>query len=241
VEKVKAAKLEASSRRVPAQDRSRQRVERILDAAAKVFADVGYESATTEAIAELAETSVGSIYQFFPNKRALFHAITTRYHERCRAIFDDIVMNTRALPASWEALIDRAVDAFAGMNVEPGFRAIWKNWQVSADVFEAGDALNREFAHRIEGLLSAYAPRLPARKRPLVGTMVVEVMSALLLLSVRRERSMGPEIVAETKTLLRRYLAPYVVRWSTSRRRAGDKRGVTSSESQQVSRRRTTP
>jgi len=49
-------------RRVPQQDRGQRRVEKILDAAAEVIAEVGVQAATTNAIAARAETSVGSLY-----------------------------------------------------------------------------------------------------------------------------------------------------------------------------------
>ena len=64
-------------RRVPTQERARRRVARILDAAALVFAEQGFEAATMEDIAARAETSIGSIYQFFPNKLAIFDDIDT--------------------------------------------------------------------------------------------------------------------------------------------------------------------
>ena len=53
-------------RRLPQQSRSQQRVTQILEAAAQVFAEVGYEAASTSLIATQAKTSVGSLYRFFP-------------------------------------------------------------------------------------------------------------------------------------------------------------------------------
>ena len=55
-------------RRVPVQERSKKRLEAILEAAARLFAGSGYEQTTMEGIAEAAGTSIGSVYQFFPNK-----------------------------------------------------------------------------------------------------------------------------------------------------------------------------
>ena len=46
-------------------------VERILEAAARIFAEQGYHGTTTNHVAEAAEVSVGSLYQYFPNKDAL--------------------------------------------------------------------------------------------------------------------------------------------------------------------------
>ena len=81
------------------QARSKERAERILDAAAHVFAEAGFDAATTEAIAERAETSIGSVYQFFPNKDALFDAIASRYFERSRALFERLMAEASA--TSW--------------------------------------------------------------------------------------------------------------------------------------------
>src|SRR5262245_30661469 len=106
-------------------------MERILDAAAMLFAEQGYDAATTEAIAERAGTSIGSVYQFFPNKVAIFNAIALRYLEQVRALFGSIVSPS----LDWRELIDKSIDAFAALNRnEPGFRAILLNWRVSADM-----------------------------------------------------------------------------------------------------------
>ncbi|MEO6419781.1 MAG: hypothetical protein ABIP39_10260, partial [Polyangiaceae bacterium] len=54
-----------------------------------------------------------------------------------------------------------------------------------------------------------HAPALTSRERSLVATMVVEVMSAMQLVAVRRDHSTADAILAETKLLIRRYLKPY--------------------------------
>jgi AcrR family transcriptional regulator len=57
------------------QVRGQQRMELVLDVAAQVFAEVGFEAATTNAIAARAGMSPGSPYQFFPNKDAIAKAL----------------------------------------------------------------------------------------------------------------------------------------------------------------------
>ncbi|MBV2364595.1 TetR/AcrR family transcriptional regulator [Streptomonospora nanhaiensis] len=71
--------MEGSLRRTPAQRRSRARVERLVEAAEAEFSEVGYDSASTRSIAARAETSIGSLYQFFPHKRALLDAVAARH------------------------------------------------------------------------------------------------------------------------------------------------------------------
>lgn len=211
-------------RRVPTQDRSRQRVERILDAAARTFADVGFDAATTEAIAERAGTSIGSVYQFFPNKRALFDAIAKRYLDRSREVFDRL-MSPDAIALPWHALLDGAVDAFASLEREDvDIRAIWMNWHLSSGFYREGQALNREFARRAELVLRVHAPGAPPEKLALVSTVIIEVMSAMLFLATRSGGARGAEIVAETKVLLRRYLEPLVTVTPTPRAKKSAKR-----------------
>src|SRR5687767_5182200 len=107
-------------RRVPTQERSRQRVERILDSASKIFASEGYDAATMEAIAHHADTSIGSIYQFFPNKKAVFQGLLARYHEALKTWFDAL-LESPLLEKPWGELLQSSIDAVAKFHeAEPG-------------------------------------------------------------------------------------------------------------------------
>lgn len=64
------------ARKQPKQQRSAETRDRILDAAAHVFAEFGYRGGTTNRIAEAANISIGSLYQYFPNKDAILAALT---------------------------------------------------------------------------------------------------------------------------------------------------------------------
>lgn len=202
-------------RRVPTQERARQRYERILDAAALVFAEEGFETATMESIAARAETSIGSIYQFFPNKLAVFEEIARRYRDKLRVFFDALLDGPLVEQPVGE-IIEAAVEAvWAFHENEPAFRAVWVGVGLTEEVLTEGEALNREFARRIEGVLAKKLGGVSARQRPVVATMVVEVLTAMLIVSARRgakERPTSKEVKEETKTLLDRYLSAYEVR-----------------------------
>lgn len=66
-------------RKPPRQVRSQVTVEAIVEASARVFVEEGFESATTNRIAEVAGVSVGSLYQYFPNKESLVRALLIRH------------------------------------------------------------------------------------------------------------------------------------------------------------------
>ena len=197
-------------RRVPAQERSRARVERILDAAARVFADIGYEAATTEGIAALAGTSIGSLYQFFPNKKALFDAIGKEYLAQTQSLFDDLMK--RPLDRSWTAILDDAIDAFWELDRKSvAFRAVWINVHQSGEFFARGEAMNESMANRTAEVLAVFAPDLPREKVALIATVLVETMSSMLFLALRRPEPLASTIVEEAKVLVRRYLEPYAI------------------------------
>lgn len=66
-------------RKQPKQQRSAATRERIVEAAARVFAEHGYAAGTTNRIAAEAGLSVGSLYQYFPNKDAILVELVRRH------------------------------------------------------------------------------------------------------------------------------------------------------------------
>src|SRR6185295_11214806 len=60
------------------QERARATIESVLEAAAQILVDEGYEGATTNRIAEQAGVSIGSVYQYFPNKESIVAELIER-------------------------------------------------------------------------------------------------------------------------------------------------------------------
>jgi len=199
-----------SRRRVPAQERSKERVARILDAAAHEFAERGVEASTIESIAERADTSVGSIYQFFPNKLAIYEAIGNTYLEEVRALFA-VLVSDDAIEVPWRTVITATIDSFAELHRSSiTFRAIWSNITYSRRFFSAGQAMNAELAERAEMVFGRMAKHVPTAKRKLLATVTIETMSALLLLSADKPRAQAKPLLDEAKMLVQRYLEPYL-------------------------------
>jgi AcrR family transcriptional regulator len=74
----KFAAIAGCTRKEPCQQRGEDRVETLLAAAIEEFSAAGYEAATMSSIAARARASIGSLYQFFPNKEAVARALRTR-------------------------------------------------------------------------------------------------------------------------------------------------------------------
>jgi len=71
-------------RRIPTQDRAKERVQRILVATSELLCESGVSAVTTARVAERAGVPVGSVYQYFPNKKAIFVALFDEYLQGVR-------------------------------------------------------------------------------------------------------------------------------------------------------------
>jgi len=71
----------SSQRRAPQQERGERRLAQVLEAAASLFAEVGYDAATMTEVADRANASIGTVYQYFSNKPAIVLALRSKYAE----------------------------------------------------------------------------------------------------------------------------------------------------------------
>lgn len=109
----KTAELELEPRKTPQQSRSLATVEAIYDATIQVLLRDGLEGLTTVHVAQRAGVSVGTLYQYFPNKQALLFAVLERKLQRvAKAIEDACAANPfQPLEVMITELVDRFVDA----------------------------------------------------------------------------------------------------------------------------------
>ncbi|MFJ3778215.1 TetR/AcrR family transcriptional regulator [Streptomyces sp. NPDC090075] len=98
-------------RRRPRQVRAELTRERILTAAAHVFAEYGYAAGTTNRIAEQARISIGSLYQYFPNKDAILAELMVRHIDRGTwTQADRLDLSPGSLETTVRALVHDAID-----------------------------------------------------------------------------------------------------------------------------------
>ena len=76
-----ATRKPLNPRKQPSQGRSRFTIRQIVEAAARVFEERGYAGATTNRIAERAGVSIGSLYQYFPNKESILAVLLQQHTE----------------------------------------------------------------------------------------------------------------------------------------------------------------
>jgi AcrR family transcriptional regulator len=140
---------ERRMRRQPKQERSQQRVDHLLNVAAQVFEEVGYAATTTNAIAAHAGVSIGSLYQFFPNKEAIMDALVERYLDELKQV---AFVREENLPIT--LFIDQAIDRLARFHEShAGFRAFY----LDVDVEHRVQSMLVQF---IESTIGVYFPAL---------------------------------------------------------------------------------
>lgn len=201
-------------RRRPKQERGERRVEHILDVAAEVFDEVGYEAATTVMIAARARTSVGSLYQFFPNKDAIVQSLSERYVTQLRQVFATVIIPDLAkLPLAVQ--LDRLVDPLISLELShQGFRTLFLETYPSGTFAAATQALNHELIERVEAIFAARVPMMSVEQRHKHTLVCIQIVKALLALARpipgRSPALTSDDALAESKAVLLAYLTPIV-------------------------------
>jgi AcrR family transcriptional regulator len=99
-------------RKKPLQARAIAAVEAMLQAAAHILVHEGYARLTTNRVADLAGVSIGSLYQYFPNKQALIVALQRRHSDEQMANFRAAMTAVGTVPAEqWVAHLIKAIIA----------------------------------------------------------------------------------------------------------------------------------
>ncbi|HLV58619.1 MAG TPA: TetR/AcrR family transcriptional regulator [Natronosporangium sp.] len=179
------------------------RVQRMLDACADIVDEVGYEGLTTTLLAERAGVAIGSVYQFFPDKRAVVLALAQRH---LQAYLDRLGSRLAAgAPGGWREATRIAVEEHVRMYHDvPGYQALRLADPLGADLWPDREA---PAAARVAELLIA-AAGLPDRPRTRLAVVVaLQAADTVVRSAFRRDPAGDPEVLAEATALVHGYLA----------------------------------
>lgn len=186
---------------VPQRNNGRERVARILQAAAEVFHEYGYEAATMTEIAGRAETNVGSLYRFFPTKELVADALIQLYAQSSESRWQTIVAKART--ATTEQLADLLLNAFV---------KTYEKYKILLVLLEAGTLSIRrqDFRarniQRIAEALRAHAPHLKPAACKSIAVIMLYNMRAMNDLTSDSTALNAPGAVNELKISVRLYL-----------------------------------
>jgi len=103
-----------SMRRTPRQDRARETIDAIFEASAQILQSEGGHAFNTNRVAERAGISIGTLYQYFPNKRAILVALARRESERVRKAVLQAVGDIDADDEPERVAVRALLDGFGG-------------------------------------------------------------------------------------------------------------------------------
>jgi AcrR family transcriptional regulator len=184
------------------QERGQRRIAAILEAAAALFAGRGVEGTTMSAIAAQSGTSIGSLYQFFPNREALVEALAEQYladWQRMRA------ETASARPRDLRASIDAGIDARVKFHLDHA--AVSRLLETNTSTARAIRELQTELSSAV-AFLSSFGPEIPEKTLRLyasmVNAMVNGVMNSIVYgsLSAAQRRA----LVDELKSVVHAYV-----------------------------------
>ncbi len=188
-----------SLKKQPKQARSQEMVETLLQATTRILRNEGRERLTTNRVAEVAGVSVGSLYQYFPNKQSLLDALAERYD------------------AQFLARLIRAFGKFGGRPLREGLRELARfTIEIHREDPELHNALSPEIPteqHQtvielVRAGLEAYRDEIRRPDLDLATYFVVEVGESIVHNTAVRapERLNDPRFLDELCDLMERYL-----------------------------------
>jgi AcrR family transcriptional regulator len=190
-------------RKEPRQARSRATTRAILDAAAHILGERGWAGITTNAVADMAGVSIGSLYQYFPNKLALVEAVR-RHH------FDQVLTVLRAAvdsSLSREHRIAAFVDGMIAVHSRypAAHRVLLEEAPRGQDSNNLHRLFETEYRRSCEALFTANAGRGP-RNPDMAARVLAAAVAGVVHEAARQGMLMSPILRLELIVLVESYL-----------------------------------
>jgi AcrR family transcriptional regulator len=202
-----AASPTSSTRKEPTQQRSRERVERMLAAARDLIAERGSDAMKMGEVAERASVSIGSVYQFFPDKSAIIRALAERFTAENRACIDAElagVSDEQSLLAAFASLVDTY---YAICLAEPVVRDIWSGTQVDKTLRVLELADSRASAEALARVWQRLRPEADPEQFALTAFLIWQLGEATMRLTISVDRNEGDRLVEIYKRMALKELA----------------------------------
>lgn len=183
----------------------------MLDACAEILEESGYDGLSTTKIAQRADVAIGSVYQFFPDKKAIAQELALRNLE----MFGGRVARTLSAGGfeHWYDAVGAVIGVFVDMHrTVPGFRVLRFGDIADVHLLDVSAENNAVVAGRLRGMLVQVfdVPDTPEFARALAVS--VEAADAVLKLAFRVDPDGDPGLLADAERLIRCYLSHHLDR-----------------------------
>lgn len=192
---------EGAMRKSPTQKRSRERVELILMSASRLITERGSDTMRMSEVAELSGISIGSLYQYFPDKAAIIRTLAERYNAISRTCITDglaDVTTMEDLKRAFSALID---EYYAIFLAEPVIRDIWSAMQADKALREIELEASRQNAILLTTALKRALPGEDIDKLQASALLVMYFCECVMRLAVSTGEAEGRVLVGAYKCM----------------------------------------
>ena len=190
-----------SARRKPAQKRSRERLDRILAVASGLIAKRGSDQLKMSEVAEEAGISIGSLYQYFPEKSAVIRALAERYSAESRRCIEDALAPVADRDSLSRAYLDLIDQYYAIMLAEPVMRDIWSGMQADKQLAALELAESRACGEMLAAAMRRAHPSADAERISICAFLIWQLGEAAMRLAVSQPRREGDALVAAFKRM----------------------------------------
>ena len=195
-------KSRLAMRKEPRQARSRATVDAIVQAGARVLGNQGWAGFTTNKVAEVAGVSIGSLYQYFPDKLSLIEAVRSHHFEDVLRVIRKAMDRQKPVTQFAEALVNGMIDAH--LEHPALHRVMLDEVPGHADSRVAHDSFRAEYLSRYA---AAIAPYRRIAKRQRIAEVLSSAVEGVIHNAARRGQLKSPELKRELVNLICAYLS----------------------------------
>jgi len=191
-----------SVRVAPKQERSARRLAGFLQAAAELFSEIGFEATTMQAIADRRNSSIGALYNYFPDKQSIAATLLSRYAEELQWRLQSLMEHSEKL--STVQFASFFIDCIIEFAQE---RPAYLSLHTAPIRFRRDPAARKALRTIVANAFRTKNPSLSSERSLLGANVAVQIVKGMMTLFLESDAKTKPLVVAEFRRVLTSYLA----------------------------------
>ena len=197
----KSSTSSSSVRAAPQQERSARRLAGFLQAAAELFTEIGFEATTMQAIADRSKSSIGALYNYFPDKQSLAATLLSGYAEELQWRLKSLMEHSQKLSTAQFA--GSFIDCIVEFAKE---RPAYLNLHTAPIRFRRDLAARQPLRAIIANAFLNKNPSLSSERSLLAANVAVQIIKGTITLYLESDAQTKPLVLAEFREVLTSYL-----------------------------------
>lgn len=192
-------------RKEPRQARSRATVEAVVEAGARILSEQGWGGFTTNKVADAAGVSIGSLYQYFPDKLSLVDAIRRRHIDDSLYAVRSAFAEKQSLAAFAETLVTNII---AAHSIHPGLHRVLLDEAPGLEAYrDQNNEIEAQYLALFAQAATIYGSQDKGAPASAVGLVISDAIDGVIHNAARRGRLHEPALRGELVRLICAYLA----------------------------------